>query len=60
MTVGDFVLVNTYILQLYVPLNFLGTYYRMIKQCMVDVEAMFRLMNENLDVTDEPRPRTSC
>merc|ERR1719409_1940179 len=57
MTVGDFVLVNTYILQLYVPLNFLGTYYRMIKQCMVDVEAMFRLMNENLDVTDEPEAK---
>ena len=53
MTVGDFVLVNTYILQLYVPLNFLGTYYRMIKQCMVDVEAMFRLMKENNDVPDE-------
>jgi ATP-binding cassette subfamily B protein len=53
MTVGDFVLVNTYILQLYVPLNFLGTYYRMIKQCMVDVEAMFRLMKENNDVPDD-------
>ena len=52
MTVGDFVLVNTYILQLYVPLNFLGTYYRMIKQCMVDVEAMFRLMKEHEDVQD--------
>ena len=52
MTVGDFVLVNTYILQLYVPLNFLGTYYRMIKQCMVDVEAMFRLMKEHEDVAD--------
>ena len=45
-------LVNTYILQLYVPLNFLGTYYRMIKQCMVDVEAMFRLMKEHEDVQD--------
>jgi len=52
MTIGDFVLVNTFILQLYVPLNFLGTYYRMIKQCMVDVEAMFRLMGENQEVAD--------
>ena len=54
MTVGDFVLVNTYILQLYVPLNFLGTYYRMIKQCMVDVESMFKLLKEEKDVKDEP------
>lgn len=52
MTIGDFVLVNTFILQLYVPLNFLGTYYRMIKQCMVDVEAMFTLMSENQEVAD--------
>jgi len=54
MTVGDFVLVNTYILQLYVPLNFLGTYYRMIKQCMVDVEQMFKLLSENKEVEDSP------
>ena len=54
MTVGDFVLVNTYILQLYTPLNFLGTYYRMIKQCMVDVEAMFKLLRENQEVADTP------
>ena len=54
MTVGDFVLVNTYIIQLYTPLNFLGTYYRMIKQCMVDVEAMFKLLRENQEVADAP------
>jgi ABC-type transport system involved in Fe-S cluster assembly fused permease/ATPase subunit len=54
MTVGDFVLVNTYIIQLYTPLNFLGTYYRMIKQCMVDVEAMFKLLRENQEVADTP------
>ena len=54
MTVGDFVLVNTYILQLYVPLNFLGTYYRMIKQCRVDVESMFKLLSENKEVQDVP------
>ena len=57
MTVGDFVLVNTYILQLYVPLNFLGTYYRMIKQCMVDVESMFKLLNENKEVEDAPESK---
>ena len=54
MTVGDFVLVNTHILQLYVPLNFLGMYYRMIKQCMVDVESMFKLLKEEKDIKDEP------
>ena len=57
MTVGDFVLVNSYILQLYVPLNFLGSYYRLIKQCMVDVESMFRLMKENHDVEDTPEAK---
>jgi len=52
MTVGDFVLIQVYILQLYTPLNFLGTYYRMIKQSLVDVEAMFKLLGEEMDVRD--------
>ena len=38
---GDFIMINQYIMQLYAPLNFLGTYYRMIKQHMVDVEFIF-------------------
>jgi ABC-type transport system involved in Fe-S cluster assembly fused permease/ATPase subunit len=54
MTVGDFVLVNTYMIQLYIPLNFLGVVYRQIKQSLTDMESMFRLLNVNADVEDKP------
>jgi ABC-type transport system involved in Fe-S cluster assembly fused permease/ATPase subunit len=46
MTVGDFVMVNTYLLQLYQPLNMLGSTYRMIKTAIIDMEQMFSLMRE--------------
>jgi len=52
MTVGDFVLVNTYLLQLYLPLNYLGVSYRMIKQALVDLENMFTLLEEQLAIQD--------
>ena len=54
MTVGQFVLVNTYLMQLYQPLGFLGMVYMTIKQGMVDMEQMFRLLEVEREITDRP------
>jgi ATP-binding cassette, subfamily B, heavy metal transporter len=54
MTLGDFVLVNSYLLQLYAPLNILGMVYRNVKQSLADVEAMYRLLAEPAEIQDRP------
>ncbi|OZI24059.1 metal ABC transporter permease [Bordetella genomosp. 9] len=53
-TLGDFVLVNTYLLQLYDPLSFFGFIYREIKQSLIDMERMFELMGEDREIQDPP------
>lgn len=55
MTIGDFVLVNTYLIQLYLPLNFLGFVYRTIRQSLTDMEDMFGLLNVNLEIEDHDK-----
>src|SRR5690242_13979162 len=54
MTVGDFVLVNAYLLQLYTPLNFLGMVYRNIKQSLTDLEQMTALLAVKPEIVDAP------
>ncbi len=52
MTIGDLVLVNAFLIQLYAPLNFLGIVYREIRQALTDIERMFQLLNENREIAD--------
>ena len=54
MTLGDLVMVNAFMIQLYIPLNFLGTIYRGIKQNLTDVDKMFQLMDREREVADAP------
>ena len=54
MTLGDLVLVNALMIQLYIPLNFLGVIYREIKQSMIDMEKMFALLGQNREIADAP------
>jgi ABC-type multidrug transport system fused ATPase/permease subunit len=54
MTIGDLVLVNAFLIQLYMPLNFLGVVYREIRQALADIERMFDLLAVNREIADAP------
>ena len=54
MTLGDLVMINAFMIQLYIPLNFLGVLYREIKQSLVDLDRMFTLLEKEREVADAP------
>ncbi len=54
MTLGDLVMINAFMIQLYIPLNFLGVLYREIKQSLTDLDKMFSLMDREREVADPP------
>jgi ATP-binding cassette subfamily B protein len=56
-SVGDFVMINALMIQLYMPLNFIGSSYREIKQGLIDVEQMFALLRVNAEIKDKPEAR---
>lgn len=57
LTVGDFVMLHAFLLQLYIPLNILGTIYREMNHSLIDMDQMFRLLDQEIDVKDRPDAR---
>ena len=53
-TIGDFVLINAMMIQLYQPLNFMGMLYREVKQAVIDIETMFQLLGQHPEIQDKP------
>jgi ATP-binding cassette, subfamily B, heavy metal transporter len=58
MTLGDLVMINAFMIQLYIPLNFLGVLYREIKQSLTDLDKMFTLLDREREVADGPHAKT--
>jgi ABC-type transport system involved in Fe-S cluster assembly fused permease/ATPase subunit len=56
-TVGDFVMINAMLIQLYIPLNFMGMLYREIKQSIIDIEQMFGILHRNPEIKDSPNAK---
>jgi ABC-type transport system involved in Fe-S cluster assembly fused permease/ATPase subunit len=54
LTLGDFVLLNTFLMQVYRPLNFIGFVYRELRQGLTDIEEMFKLLDQNPEIEDKP------
>jgi ABC-type transport system involved in Fe-S cluster assembly fused permease/ATPase subunit len=54
LTLGDFVLLNTFLMQIYRPLNFIGFVYRELRQGLTDIEEMFKLLDQNAEIEDAP------
>ena len=58
-TVGDFVMINAMMIQLYQPLNFMGMVYREIKQAVIDIEKMFEVLARDAEIKDAPGARAA-
>ena len=56
-TIGDFVLINAMMIQLYQPLNFMGMFYREVRQAVIDIESMFHILEQKAEIADRPGAR---